>query len=199
MNQSVQRYTKTAIILHWVVGMLLLGMLALAIWMHELPKEVKVESLDLFNLGVYSVSFSEPTSLRTFYFNLHKSIGVTLLVLIAFRVYWRLTHAAPDYPATMQAWEKKLADAVQKIMYVLMVAMPVSGVLMATYSKFGIKWFGVTLIEGLDNPALRDLFKEAHEIIGMALLALIVLHIAAAIKHKLIDKDDIMQRMTLRG
>jgi cytochrome b561 len=70
---------------------------------------------------------------------------------------------------------------------------------LATYSKYGIKWFGLALIEGRDNPGLRDLFKEAHEIIGMTLLALIVLHIVAAIKHKVIDKDDVMRRMTLRG
>ena len=199
MNQSSSRYTKTAIILHWLIGFLLLAMLAFGVWMHELPKELKVESLDLFNWGVYTVVFSEPTSLRTFYFNLHKSIGVTLLVLIVFRVYWRLTHPAPDYPATLKAWERTLADLAQKAMYILMVAMPVSGVLMATYSKFGIKWFGITLIKGLDQPELRDLFKEAHEIIGMTLLALIVLHVAAAVKHKVIDKDDVMKRMSLHG
>lgn len=199
MNQAVTRYTKTAIILHWLIGFLLIAMLAFGIWMGELPKEAKVESIDLFNWSLYTVVFSEPTSLRTFYFNLHKSMGVTLLVLIMFRVYWRLTHLAPDYPATLKDWEKKLADIVQKAMYTLMVAMPVSGVLMATYSKYGIKWFGLALIEGRDNPGLRDLFKEAHEIIGMTLLALIFLHIAAAIKHKLIDKDDVMRRMTLRG
>jgi cytochrome b561 len=100
MNQSVTRYTKTAIILHWLIGFLLLAMLAFGIWMGDLPKEAKVESIDLFNWGLYTVVFSEPTSLRTFYFNLHKSMGVTLLVLIMFRVYWRLTHPAPDYPAT---------------------------------------------------------------------------------------------------
>ena len=199
MTQSASRYTKTAIILHWLIGLLLLAMLAFGIWMHELPKELKVESLDLFNWGLYTVVFSEPTSLRTFYFNLHKSIGVTLLALIVFRVYWRLSHPAPDYPATLKSWEKKLADLTQKAMYLLMVAMPVSGVLMATYSKFGIKWFGLTLIEGLDQPELRDLFKEAHEMIGMTLLALIVLHVAAAIKHKVIDKDEVMKRMSLHG
>jgi len=199
MNQAVTRYTKTAIILHWLIGFLLLAMLAFGIWMGELPKEAKVESIDLFNWGLYTVVFSEPTSLRTFYFNLHKSMGVTLLVLIMFRVYWRLTHPAPDYPATLKDWEKKLADIVQKAMYTLMVAMPLSGVLMATYSKYGIKWFGLALIEGRDNSGLRDLFKEAHEIIGMTLLALIVLHIVAAIKHRVIDKDDVMRRMTLRG
>jgi cytochrome b561 len=199
MNNTVQRYTKTAVILHWVIGLLLLAMIAFGFWMHELPKELKVESLDLFDLGIYTVTFSEPTSLRTFYFNLHKSIGVTLLVAILIRIFWRFSHAAPAFPATMPGWEKKLADAVHKVMYLLMLAMPVSGVLMATYSKYGILWFGIPLVKGLDNTELREMFMEAHEVIAFLLLALVVLHVAAAIKHKVIDKDDVMKRMTLRG
>lgn len=198
MNDTVQRYNKIAVILHGVVGLLLVAMFALGFWMHELPKELKVESLDLFNLGVYTVAFQEPTSLRTFYFNLHKSIGVTVLALILLRVFWRLTHAAPEFPATMKDWEKKLADAVHKGLYVLMLAMPISGILMATYSKYGILWFGIPLVAGLDNAAMRETFKEAHEMVGAALLLLIVLHVGAAIKHKVIDKDDVMKRMSLR-
>lgn len=198
MNDTVQRYNKIAVILHGVVGLLLVAMFALGFWMHELPKELKVESLDLFNLGVYTVAFQEPTSLRTFYFNLHKSIGVTVLALILLRVFWRLTHAAPEFPVTMKDWEKKLADTVHKGLYVLMLAMPLSGILMATYSKYGILWFGIPLVAGLDNAAMRETFKEAHEMIGAALLLLVVLHVAAAIKHKVIDKDDVMNRMSLR-
>lgn len=199
MTDTTARYDKVAILLHWVVGVLILGMFALGFWMHELPKELKVDSLDLFELGIYTVQFSEPTSLRTFYFNLHKSIGVTVLALVVFRVFWRLRHVPPAFPQTMQAWEKKLAEVVHRAMYLLMLAMPLSGVLMSIYSKYGIQWFGITLVEGLDNPALRDTFKEAHEMIGFLLLLLIVLHVVAAIKHKVVDKDDVMQRMSLRG
>ena len=80
-----------------------------------------------------------------------------------------------------------------------MLAMPISGLLMAINSKFGIKWFGIELVAGLDNAAMRDLFKEAHEVIGFVLLLMVVLHVAAAIKHKVIDKDDIMKRMSIHG
>jgi len=199
MNQTVQRYNKTAILLHWITGLMIIAMFALGFWMHELPKELKVESLDLFNLGIHTISFVEPTSLRTFYFNLHKSIGVTLLVLILFRVFWRVTHPAPAYPATMSARDQKVAGLTHKLLYVLMLAMPISGLLMAINSKFGIKWFGIELMAGLDNAAMRDLFKEAHEVIGFVLLLMVVLHVAAAIKHKVIDKDDIMKRMSIHG
>lgn len=197
MSKTVQRYTQTAILLHWITGLLLLAMFALGFWMHELPKEVKVASIDLFNWGLHTVNFAEPTSLRAFYFNLHKSIGVTLLALILARVLWRMTHTPPAFPDTLQKWEKRLAEGVHKLMYVLMVAMPVSGVVMATFSKYGIVWFGVPLIEGLDQPDLREWFKEVHEMVGITLLVLIVLHVAAAIKHRVVDRDEIMRRMFL--
>ncbi len=193
-----QRYNKVAIILHWLIGFAILLMFALGFWMSELPKDLpKTETLDLFNLGLYTMPLGEPMSPRAFYFNLHKSIGVTLLVLIVFRLYWRFANRAPAFPATMQPWEKKLADFVHKLMYLLMVVMPVSGILTAINSKYGVLWFGVPVLGGLDNPDMREIFKEAHEAIGTLLLVLIGLHIAAAIKHKVVDKDDVMARMSL--
>lgn len=200
MNDTVERYTKTAIILHWLIALLIIAMLALGFWMHELPKDApKTAAFDLFNLGIYTMTLPEPVSVRTFYFNLHKSIGITLLAIILFRVYWRVTHVAPAFPDTMKAWEKKLADAGHKTLYVLMLVMPLSGFVMSIYSKWGIMWFGMPLVKGLDNPELREIFTEVHEITAWLLIIVIVLHVAAAIKHKVIDKDDVMKRMSLRG
>ena len=68
---------------------------------------------------------------------------------------------------------------------------------MATYSKYGIKWFGLPFIKGLDNNPLREIYKEAHEIIGIIILVVIALHILGALKHKFIDKDDTLKRMSL--
>ena len=76
-----------------------------------------------------------------------------------------------------------------------MVALPISGIIMATYSKYGIKWFGVPFIKGLDNNPMRELFKEVHEIIGLIILLVIIVHIIGALKHKFIDKDDTLKRM----
>lgn len=200
MNNTLQRYTQTAILLHWLVALLLLVMFGLGWYMAELPKDLpKASSLDLFDLGVYTLQLAEPATPRTFYFNLHKSVGVTLLALILFRVFWRITHAAPDFPATMKAWEKKLSDAVHKLLYLLMLALPFSGVVMSIYSKYGILWFGIPLVGGVDNPDLREIFKESHEVIGEVMLALVALHVAAAIKHKVVDKDEVMRRMSLHG
>jgi len=200
MQQPVAKYTKTAIILHGVVGLLLIGMLVLGAFMHEVPKDLpKVDSVDFMNLGIYTVQFSEALTPRSFYFNLHKSIGITVFALILIRLFWRMTHSAPAFPATMKAWEKTVAELVHKALYFLMLAMPVSGIVMATYSKYGIKWFGIPLIKGLDNEGLREIFQEVHEVLAWTLVVLIVLHALAAIKHKLVDKDDVMSRMSLRG
>lgn len=198
MNQASSRYTKTAVILHWLIALVIIAMFALGWYMTELPKEAaKQTAFDLFDLGVYTWQLSEAVSPRNFYFNLHKSIGVTLLALIVLRVLWRITHRPPAMLASYKAWEKKLATGTHHLLYLLMVAMPVSGLIMAMSGKYGVKWFGIDILEGLDNSMLRDIFKEAHEIIGAILLLAVILHIAGALKHKFIDKDDTIKRMSL--
>jgi cytochrome b561 len=77
-----------------------------------------------------------------------------------------------------------------------MVVLPLSGIVMATYSKYGIKWFGLDFIAGLDNKPLRELFKEVHEVAGAVILVIIALHVLGALKHKFIDKDDTLKRMS---
>jgi cytochrome b561 len=174
-------------------------MFLLGWYMCDLPKEApKSMSFDLFDLGIYTWQLSEETSPRSFYFNLHKSVGITLLGLIAFRIFWRLTHPAPALLKTMKAWEKKLANATHHALYLIMVLLPASGVAMALYSKYGIKWFGIPLAEGLGDEAMRDIFKNAHGIIGIILLTLLVLHILAVLKHTFVNKDGTLKRMMFK-
>ncbi len=194
-----QRYTKIAILLHWLIALAIFGMFALGWYMSELPKDgPKQLAFDLFDLGVYQWQLTEEVSPRTFYFNLHKSLGVTLLALIFFRLFWRITHRPPAMLTTYKAWERKLATGAHHLLYLSMVAMPVSGLIMAVNSKYGIKWFGLDFMDGLDNSAMRDIFKEVHEVVGFLLLILIVLHIVGALKHKFVDKDKTMERMFLK-
>jgi len=198
MNNSVTRYTKTAIVLHWLIAIGLIFMFALGWFMSDLPKDgAKSSSYDLFNLGIYTWQMAEEVSPRTFYFNLHKSIGATILVLIAIRVLWRLTHQPPALLSSLKAWERRLAEATHKALYVLMVAMPLSGLIMALYSKYGLKWFGISILPGLDNVTIREAFLYVHQWVAVALALLIVLHIAGALKHKFINKDETMKRMSL--
>jgi len=197
MNQDSSRYTKPAVILHWLIALVVIAMFALGWYMTGLPKEAaKQTAFDLFDLGVYTWHLAEEASPRNFYFNLHKSIGVTLLALIALRVLWRVSHRPPALLTSYKAWEKKLATGMHHLLYLLMVAMPVSGLIMAMSGKYGVKWFGIDIIAGLDNSTLRDIFKEAHEIIGVIFLSAIILHILGALKHKWIDKDGTMKRMS---
>lgn len=199
MSNSTQKYSKPAIIMHGLTGLFIIIMFAIGWYMADLPKDAaKTASLDLFDLGIYTKQFAEAITPRTFYFNLHKSLGVTLLVLILLRVYIRFSKGYPAFPSTLKAWEVRVADIVHKALYVLMVAMPLSGVMMAINSKYGINWFGLHLISGADNAGMREIFKEVHETIGAILITLIVVHVAAAIKHKVVDKDEVMARMSLR-
>ena len=196
MNHPTTSYTKTAKVLHWLIAIGIFGMFALGWFLSELPKEApKQIAYDLFNLGVYTWDLTEEISPRTFYFNLHKSIGVTIFALILIRILWRITHRPPALLSSYKAWESKLASGAHHLLYLLMVALPLSGIIMAIYSKYGIKWFGIELIKGLDNKDMRELFYEAHEIIGLIILLVIIVHIIGALKHKFIDKDDTLKRM----
>jgi cytochrome b561 len=196
---STQRYTKTAIILHWLIGALIVFMFLLGWYMTELPKDAdKVMSFDLFDLGIAQWNVAQEMSPRTFYFNLHKSLGVTILALVLFRIYWRLSHRPPALLSSLKAWERKLAAGGHHSLYLLMVLIPVAGIIMSLYSKYGLQWFGIKLLEGLDNKDLRETFAEVHELLGTAMLVVLAVHILGALKHRLIDKDDTMKRMSLR-
>lgn len=198
MLNSTTRYTRTAVILHWVIAIGIFAMFALGWFMTELPKEApKQMAYDLFDLGLYTWRLAEEASPRTFYFNLHKSIGVTLLALIVIRILWRVTHRPPAMLSSYRAWERKLATGTHHLLYLFMIALPVSGVIMATYSKYGIKWFGIPFIKGLDNNEMREVFEQIHEIFGLIILVMIILHITGALKHKFIDKDETLKRMSL--
>ena len=199
MATASTKYTKTAIILHWLIAVAIIFMFILAWFMTDLPKEApKSASFDLFNLGFYTWHLNEEVSPRSFYFNLHKSVGVTLLGLILFRVFWRLTHPAPALLKSMKVWEKKLAKGSHHAFYLAMVLLPLSGVIMATYSKYGIKWFGIPMIEGLGNDEMREVFKMIHDYMGYIILALFALHLLGVIKHTFINKDGVLKRMTFK-
>ncbi len=199
MKQTPTSYTKTAIVLHWLIAIFIALMFVLGWYMAELPKEApKQMAYDLFDLGIYTWQVAEEVSPRTFYFNLHKSLGLTVLALIVFRILWRITHTPPAALSSYKAIEKKVATATHHSLYLLMLAVPVTGLTMAINSKYGVKWFGIDVIAGLDNKPVRDFFECTHEFVGIVLLVLIGIHLLGALKHKFIDKDNTMSRMSLK-
>jgi len=169
------RYTRTAIALHWVAALLILGNLAFGLYMTE---------LDL-----------SPAKLR--YYSWHKWAGITILLLAAARLAWRLGHAAPALPESMPTWELRLAHASHLMLYVLFFAAPLSGWLFSSASGFPVVWFGVLPLPDLvgKNRDLADILKVVHRAITYSLGALVFLHAGAAIKHHVHDRNDILTRM----
>lgn len=174
-DRSGARYGRVAMLLHWLVGAAVIGMLILGYFMVDIPKG---------------------TPDRGWYFNLHKSIGVLAGLLVLFRVGWRLTHPAPPLPARMPGWEAAAARWSHRLLYVCLVLQPLTGYLASSFNKYGIKVFGLPLPQwAWEDKGLRELFAGLHAANGMLLTALIALHAAAALKHLLLDRDGVFQRM----
>ena len=168
-------YTKTAKALHWLMAALLFGLLALGFYMQDLP--LSPEKLQLYSW--------------------HKWAGVTAFLLVAFRLFWRLAHRPPALPASMPKRMQFAAHAGHLLLYGLMIAIPLSGWLMSSAKGFQTVYFGVLPIPDLieKNKELGHLLAEVHETLSWLFIILLVGHIAAALKHHFIDKDDILIRM----
>ena len=179
MNEpTANRYTATAIALHWLLALLMLGLLALGFYMHGLR-------------------FS-PLKLKLF--NWHKWIGVCVFALAAFRLLWRAAHRAPELPAAMSLPARLAAGALHLALYALMFAIPVSGWLMSSAKGFQTVVFGVLPLPNLvgkDEP-LGARLLELHETLNWVLLGLVAAHALAALKHHFIDRDDVLVRMLPR-
>lgn len=193
---SVTKYNKVAVLLHWLIAIAIAFMLVLGDFMGELPKKgPEFTSFDFMDLGVYTVQVAEPMTMRTFYYNFHKSVGFTLLLLVALRLVWRLMHRPPALPSDLTPLDRKLAAAGHHGLYLMMFLMPISGMLMTLYSKYGLKWFGIQIYGGLDKPEMTKFFSEVHEVFATLLVILIVVHVLGALKHQFIAKNGLMRRM----
>jgi cytochrome b561 len=175
MSVTTARYGAPAIALHWIAAALILFNLGFGFYLVDLPLS--------------------PQKLR--YFSYHKWIGVTVLLLSAARLLWRLGHPAPALPAAMRPWEVRLAHASHILLYVLFFAAPSSGWLFSSAAGFQTVYLGVIPIPDLlpKNKELAEILKLAHHWINYALAAAIALHAAAALKHHFIDRDDVLVRM----
>lgn len=178
-------YDRVARALHWTIAILILGLLAIGFLMGNLP--------------------DEPLSRKIFVYNMHKSFGLTVLVLSLFRLLWRLTHKAPALPSTMKKWEIGISHLTHFLFYVFMIVMPLVGWALVSTSKFPSKLFNLVnlpylpfLAHAENKKALHEVFEETHELLAFLAIALIVLHVAAALKHHYKDKDTVLARMLPR-
>ncbi len=169
------RYTRTAIALHWLIALLLLVLFCVGLYMHDLP-------LSPQKLKIYSW---------------HKWAGVTIFLLVLLRLGWRLSHRPPALPEAMPGWQKIAAHGLHHLLYLLMLAIPLSGWLMSSAKGFQTVWFGVLPLPDLlgKDKELGDALQVLHMSLNFGFAALVVAHAGAAIKHHLIDKDDILTRM----
>lgn len=173
-----QHYTRTAKGLHWLMALLILGMLGLGFYMQGLP--LSPEKLKLYSW--------------------HKWAGVTVFLLGIVRLAWRATHLPPALPAAMPWLLQRAAQAIHLLLYLLMLAIPLSGWLMSSAKGFQTVWFGVLPLPDLvaKDKDLGDFLESLHLNLNLQLIGLLVAHVGASLKHHFIDKDDVLLRMLPR-
>jgi cytochrome b561 len=170
------RYTDTAIALHWVIALLLLGQFAFGLSLDDIPRG---------------------TPARGFYVNLHKSTGIVIGLLILLRIGWRLTHKPPPLPATMPAWQRRAARISHVMLYLCMIMLPLSGYLASNFSRHGVKFFNLVHWQpwGPDDKTWYAMFNRLHHLAALLLAVLVALHLLAVAKHMLLDRDGLLLRM----
>lgn len=173
IKNTDQRYGRIAVLLHWLMAVIVLGLLTLGLYMVRLP--IGLEKLKLYGW--------------------HKEYGLLVLGLILLRLLWRLYNITPRL--ALPSWEKAAARVVHWLLYALMILMPLTGWLLTSAAGLRPAFFGLITLPALIAPdeALRNTFGTLHEIFAWSLIGLILLHTAAALKHHFIDRDDILRRM----
>ena len=172
--RSSTHYTRTAIALHWLLALMIVGSFAVGSYMVDLP---------------FSVS-------RLKLYNWHKWAGVLILALSAARLLWRLTHRPPaDLP--MPAWQRRAAHGAHLTLYVLFFAVPLMGWAYSSAAGFPIVLFGVLPLPDFVpvDRELAEALKPWHGWLAKALAAIVLLHVAGALKHQFIDRDGLLRRM----
>jgi cytochrome b561 len=177
--RSAARYDALAIALHWSIALLALAQIALGWWMIDIPKT--------------------PVGVRAAWFNAHKSIGLTIGLLMLARLGWRLAHRPPALPRSLPIWQARAARASHWLLYAALIVQPLVGYLGSSFTPYPIKYFGHTLpYWGWDSPPLKALCSEAHFALACFITTLVVLHALAALAH-LMKGDGIFERMWPRA
>jgi cytochrome b561 len=174
MLTAARRYTPTAMALHWLLALMILGSLTVGLYMTSLPLS--------------------PTRLKLY--NWHKWAGMVILILSAARLLWRLTHRPPaDVP--MPAWQQRAAHATHWAMYGLFFAIPLAGWAYSSAAGFPVVLFGVLPLPDWVSPdrEFAELIKPLHKGLAYTLAALVVVHVGAAVKHHVVDRDGLLTRM----
>lgn len=174
MQTPLERYRLPAVAAHWLIFLLLIGS---------------------FTLGFTMTGMAlSPAKLR--YFSWHKWIGVTVFLLVLLRLAWRAYAKPPSLPP-MPAWQVQASQISHHLLYVLLLALPLTGWLMSSAKGFQTVYFGKIAIPDLigKNPPLGAALEAVHEALAFLMLGVLALHVLAALKHHFIDRDAVLARM----
>jgi cytochrome b561 len=176
VSETGRRYNATAQSLHWVSALLMFIVIPLAWVMVAMPKDAPSREL---------------------FYTLHKSVGLTILVLVAYRLAWRATHPAPPSPRSLAQWERLAGRVSHWLLYVILVGMPASGYVMSAAGGHPVNYFGLFTVPGLPkNMAVASAAHWLHVASGQwAVYALIALHLLATVWHIVVRRDAVLARM----
>ncbi|MNY23002.1 hypothetical protein D3C86_1566450 [compost metagenome] len=175
MAEPRNRYSTISLILHWVIALAVVAQVAL-IMAHDATE------------GPLSREFVQT----------HKAVGLTILVLTLGRIGWRLANPLIALPAEMPKWERILSRGTQFLFYAVLLVMPLTGWLASSAAGRDISWFGLFQWPLLPIGGGREAagqFMDVHEIVAKLLYVLILLHVAGALKHQFINRDNVLHRM----
>jgi cytochrome b561 len=172
---QIERYGAVAQALHWLIAAMIFVMLGLGYYMEDLP--LGTRKLELYGI--------------------HKSIGLTIALLAALRLAWRLLNPPPPLPASMKPWERKAAHGVHALLYLMLFVQPLVGFLQSNAANFPVVLWGFVPLPPLIGPdePLAETLIGVHSIGGNLLAILVIVHIAAALRHHFVLKDDVLRRM----
>lgn len=178
MKNPPDRWGAVSQVLHWVIVLLIAAIATLGLLMVEMPN----------------------TPDKVGWYALHKSLGLTLLALVLLRIGWRLRAGAPLPLQGTPRWQSRTAAVTHLALYALMLAMPLSGWLFNSAAGYPLQWFGLVNLPAIasEHPDLRELAGEIHEAGFWVLLALVIVHAAAAFYHHLFLHDATLTRMLPR-
>ena len=174
-SQPADRYTGTAIALHWLIALIIFSTFCLGLYVSGLP--------------------ISPQRLRLIAY--HKWIGVTIFLLVLVRLFWRLTHAAPALPPILPAWQQRAAEASHGLLYALIFIIPLSGWIYSSAAGVPVVYLGLVQLPDLidADKALAKNLKLVHQILNYTLAAIVTVHTLAALKHEYVDRDGVLSRM----
>lgn len=175
MSLSQRRYSRGAMWFHWIIAVLIIGNLFLGFFHEDFGKAAKP--------GMMFV---------------HKAVGLTVLGLSIARLLWRLSHRPPAFDPVLARWEAALAHAAHWLFYALMIIIPLSGWILVSTSDRSTDFFGLFQVAPLPVSRSEDsheLWEEVHELLGLLMVGLIVLHVAGALKHHLQGHRHLIGRM----